>query len=110
MESAFNQCRSENGQGFSAKYWNNMDRSGQPDVTTQISTPFNFCTLGATVFASGGVNLTDFSASYNTTFTPEKSGEVVFDFYVNGTVNLLIDKKEVKGTRAITEAVRWDIP
>ncbi|MBB4034231.1 beta-glucosidase [Dysgonomonas hofstadii] len=99
MESAFNQCRSENGQGFSAKYWNNMDRSGQPDVTTQISTPFNFCTLGATVFASG-VNLTDFSASYNTTFTPEKSGEVVFDFYVNGTVNLLIDKKEVKGTRA----------
>lgn len=99
MTSAFNQCHSENGQGFTAKYWNNMNRSGNPDVTTQITTPFNFCTMGATVFASG-VNLTDFTATYTSVFTPAKSGEVVFEFYINGTANLFVDNKEVKGTRA----------
>ncbi|GAB6009769.1 xylan 1,4-beta-xylosidase [Dysgonomonas reticulitermitis] len=99
MKSAFNQCNSEDGQGFRAKYWNNMDRSGSPSVITQITTPFNFCTMGATVFASG-VNLTDFTATYNTVFVPEKSGELVFDFYVNGILNLSIDDKQVKGTKA----------
>lgn len=99
MKSAFNQCASEKGQGFTAKYWNNLQRSGEPVVVTQVGTSFNYCTMGATVFASG-VNLTDFTATYTTVFQPEKSGEVVFDFYVNGTVNLSIDKKEVKGTRA----------
>lgn len=99
MESAFKQCYSENGQGFTAKYWNNMNRNGVPDVTTQITTPFNFCTMGATVFASG-VNLSDFTATYTSVFTPDRTGEVVFDFYINGAVNLLIDKKDVKGTKA----------
>ena len=99
MESAFNQCRSAQGPGFHARYWNNIERSGEADVTTQITTPFNFNTMGATVFAAG-VELTDFAASYNTVFVPERSGEVVFDFYVNGVANLLIDGKEVRGVRA----------
>src|SRR5690606_39203617 len=99
MESAFHLCRTDQGQGFRADYWNNMDRSGRPDVRTQYTTPFNFCTTGATVFAPG-VGLTDFTATYHTTFTPERSGEVFFDFYVNGTVNLSVDGEQVKGTRA----------
>ena len=99
MQSAFNQSAFEGQQGFRAKYWNNMDRSGDPVATTQISTPFNFCTSGAIVFAPG-VQLTDFTATYNSTFKPEKSGEVVFDFYVDGELKLLIDGVEVKGTRA----------
>lgn len=98
IESAFNQCHSENGQGFTAQYWNNLDRSGASVVQAQITTPFNFCTLGATVFAPG-VNLTDFTATYTTTFTPDKSGKVQFRFYVNGIVNLYIDNKEVKGVK-----------
>lgn len=99
MESAFNQCVSENGQGFTAKYWNNMDRSGDPIAQTQITTPFSYCTMGATVFAPG-VNLTDFTATYTSVFIPQKSGVVVFDFLVNGIVNLSIDGEEVKGTKA----------
>lgn len=99
MESTFHLCRTDKGQGFSASYWNNMDRSGRPHVSTQYATPFNFSTTGATVFAPG-VGLTDFTATYHTIFTPEKSGEVFFDFYVNGTVNLSIDGKQVKGTKA----------
>ncbi len=99
MESAFNQCISENGPGFTAIYWNNPDRNGDPVTQTQITTPFSFCTTGATVFAPG-VNLTDFTASYTSVFTPKKSGEIIFDFSVNGVMNLLIDGKEVKGTSA----------
>lgn len=99
LESAFSQCRSENGQGFTAKYWNNMDKSGALAATTQVKTPFNFCTMGATVFAPG-VNLTNFTATYSSIFTPDRTGEVVFEFYVNGVANLLIDGKEVRGTKA----------
>jgi len=99
MESVFDQCSSENGQGFSASYWNNMERSGKPDVKRQITTPFSFCTSGATVFAPG-VNLSDFTATYTSSITPIKSGVIEFDFYVNGMVSLLIDNKEVRNTKA----------
>lgn len=98
MKSAFNQCFSENQQGFSAKYWNNMDRDGNPVTQRHILTPFQFCTLGATVFAPG-VNLTNFTATYNSVFIPEKSGKVVFEFYVNGALRLFIDSKRVKSVR-----------
>lgn len=99
LESAFSQCRSENGQGFTAEYWNNMERNGALAAATQVKTPFNFCTMGATVFAPG-VNLTDFTATYTSVFTPDRTGEVVFEFYVNGVANLLIDNKEVRGIKA----------
>ena len=62
--------------GFTARYWNNVTRDGEPVTTAQVTTPFHFCTSGATVFAPG-VNLTDFSATYNSVFTPDQSGEVV---------------------------------
>lgn len=111
MQSAFNQCTSDGARGFSAKYWNNMERDGEPNVVTRIVTPFNFCTMGATVFAPG-VNLTNFTATYSSLFTPVKSGEVVFDFYVNGMVTLLVNNEEVRrintqhGTRKMTHTMQ----
>ena len=99
FKSAFNNCYSENGSGFSAKYWNNLEQSGVPVTIDQISNPFNFITTGATVFAPG-VTLTDFSAIYKSIFTPDENGEIEFDFYVCGEVNLIIDGEKVKGVRA----------
>ena len=64
-------------------------------TTTQVTTPFRFCTSGATVFAPG-VNLTDFSATYNSVLTPEQSGEVVFEIYTYGSGRLRINGEEVK--------------
>ncbi|MFR5960001.1 MAG: PA14 domain-containing protein [Bacteroides stercoris] len=81
--------------GFSARYWNNTEFKGEPAATAQLSTPFHLCTSGATVFAPG-VNLTDFSAVYQSVFTPRESGDAVFDFYCYGSVKLLVDGKEVK--------------
>lgn len=95
IQSVFNQCKSAAGQGFTARYWNNVKREGDPVTTTQVTTPFRFCTLGATVFAPG-VNLTDFSATYNSVLTPQQSGEVVFEIYTYGSGRLRINGEEVK--------------
>lgn len=93
LESVFSECKSEGRTGFSARYWNNVNREGKVDVKTRVMTPFNFCTSGATVFAPG-VNLTDFSATYNATYVPKASGEVVFDVYSFGKGRLLVNQKE----------------
>lgn len=96
LRSVFDQCRSAGAQGFTAHYWNNPDREGEPVTSTQVTTPFRFCTSGATVFAPG-VNLTDFSATYSSVFTPVQSGEVVFELYSYGKGRIRIDGNEVKG-------------
>lgn len=97
--SAFNNCNSKTGNGFSAKYWNNPDMKDEPIAETSVENPFRFCTSGATVFAPG-VNLTDFSASYNSIFTPQQSGELLFDFFYCGSVRLLVDGKEIKSFKS----------
>ena len=94
IRSVFNQCKSKEGAGFSARYWNNTEFEGAPVATARLTTPFRLCTSGATVFAPG-VNLTDFSAIYRSVFTPQETGEVVFDFYSYGSVQLLVDGKEI---------------
>lgn len=96
IQSVFSQCKSADGPGFSARYWNNVTREGAPATTAQVTTPFHFCTSGATVFAPG-VNLTDFSATYKSVLTPEESGEVVFEIYAYGSGRLRINGEEVKG-------------
>ena len=96
IHSAFSQCKSADGPGFTARYWNNLTREGSPVTTTQVTTPFRFCTSGATVFAPG-VNLTDFSATYNSVFTPVQSGEIVLEVYCYGNGRLRVNGEEVKG-------------
>ena len=96
IRSVFDQCKSENGIGFAARYWNNTNYEGEPVATAQLSTPFRLCTSGATVFAPG-VNLTDFSAIYQSVFTPAESGDIVFDFYSYGAAKILVDGKEIGG-------------
>ena len=98
IQSVFNQCKSADGQGFTARYWNNVKHEGTPVTTTQVTTPFRFCTSGATVFAQG-VNLTDFSATYNSVLTPLQLGEVVFEIYTYGSGCLRINGEEVKRFR-----------
>lgn len=111
IHSAFSQCKSADGPGFTARYWNNLTREGSPVTTTQVTTPFRFCTSGATVFAPG-VNLTDFSATYNSVFTPVQSGEIVLEVYCYGNGRLRVNGEEVKsfsnkhGARKTTHAMK----
>ncbi len=99
FSSAFNNCTSNSGNGFSAKFWNNPEFSGEPAATELVSQPFRFCTSGATVFAPG-VQLTNFSAKFTSMFVPQQSGEVIFDFYYCGSVRLLVDGNELKNFRS----------
>lgn len=98
LETAFSQCISPGGRGFAASYWNNTERKGEPVIKNQVMNPFAFCTSGATVFAPG-VELTGFTATYTSVFIPEKTGEAVLNFYVNGVMRVLVNGKEVKMTR-----------
>ena len=69
-ESRFNLFSSANGRGMTATYWNNPDMKGEPVATAVMTSRINLSNGGNTVFAPG-VNLTDFSARYEGTFTPE---------------------------------------
>ena len=103
LQSVFQQCSMDGKQGFSAKYWNNTKQEGTPDVTNHISTPFHFITTGATTFAAG-INLQDFSASYESVFRPAKSEDIAFRFQTQGITKLSIDGKEVAVSDEVYEA------
>ena len=91
----FDECSFEGRKGFKGTFWNNTAREGKPVATEYYTQPFAKTTAGNYQFAPG-VNLTDFSARYETVFRPTKSGEVVinvesvsrFDVVVNGEVKV----------------------
>lgn len=99
MQSAFNHCTHNGRQGFAARYWNSPDRTLSPVAQAEVASPFRFCTSGATVFAPG-VNLTGFAASYSASFTPQQSGEVIFDLFYCGQIKLWVNGNEVKSFRS----------
>ena len=57
--------------GMRAKYWNNTKKEGNPATTVYINEPMNLSNGGATVYAPG-VNLEEFSARYEGSYTPAK--------------------------------------
>ncbi len=93
LNSFFDQCALNGKQGFQATYWNNTTFNGEPATTDWLTTPFNFSAAGGTVFARG-VSLTNFSARYESVFTPKESGDVAFHMNLNGGYTLYIDGEE----------------
>ena len=94
LQSLFDECSINGKPGFLAEYWNNRNREGEVVAIDQISTPFHFATTGATTFAPG-VEITDFSARYESVFRPSQSGDVAFRFQLDGEVTLIIDSEQV---------------
>jgi len=92
--SIFSECKADGSNGFKATYWNNASQEGNPVTECMIEVPFHLGTMGGSTFAPA-VNQTDFSARYESVLTPQKSGEVIFDFYQRGQYQLLIDGKEI---------------
>lgn len=91
FESRFSQCTGLNGQhGFTVSYWNNMNREGDPVVQQDLTSPWNLCTGGATVFAPG-VELRNFSAQYVTTFHATDDQELVLDGFINGEGQYIVN-------------------
>ncbi len=102
----FDQLSFEGKQGFKGTFWNSTKMEGKPVTTQYYSAPFAKTTAGNYQFAPG-LNLTDFSAVYQTVFKPKKSGEVVvnvesvsnFQVIINGEVKQKYNTWRVTPTR-----------
>lgn len=94
MYSYYDQCAINGENGFTAEFWNNRDMSGEPVATGTYSNPLNFTTLGGTHFTPG-VELRDFSAKFESVFTPKQSGKVTFYLAGDDGTRLYIDGKRV---------------
>ncbi|MBQ5454284.1 MAG: glycoside hydrolase family 3 C-terminal domain-containing protein, partial [Prevotella sp.] len=85
------QCSFEGKKGLKGTFWNNRKMEGKPVTTQYYTTPLAVTTAGMHNFAPG-VQLEDFSAKYETVFTPKESGEYVvnvegcghFELFING--------------------------
>ena len=85
------QCTVGGKKGLKGTFWNNTTMEGKPVTTQYYTTPLAVTTAGMHNFAPG-VQIEDFSAKYETVFTPKESGEYVvnvegcghFEVYVNG--------------------------
>ena len=95
LRSLFSQCSTGGQPGFDAQYWNNARAQGEPDVLHHNSTPLNFTTAGATVFAPN-VNLTDFAAKYKGTFKADKDESVALYLKNQGNVQITVNGERVR--------------
>ena len=84
------QCSFEGKKGLKGTFWNNRKMEGQPVTTQYYTTPLAVTTAGMHNFAPG-VQLEDFSAKYETTFTPKEAGEYVVNVEGCGHFELFID-------------------
>ena len=91
MESLMaSQCSFEGKKGMKGTFWNNRRMEGKPVTTQYYTQPIAVTTFGMHNFAPG-VQLEDFSAKYETVFTPNESGEYVVNVDGCGQFELYID-------------------
>ena len=84
-------CAIDGKKGLRGTFWNNTEMKGNPISVQHYTVPLAVTTAGMHVFAPG-VPVEDFSAKYETVFTPSESGEYVvnvegcghFELYING--------------------------
>lgn len=84
------QCAIGGKKGLRGTFWNNTTMEGKPVTTQYYTTPLAVTTAGMHNFAPG-VNIEDFSAKYETDFTPRENGEYVVNVEGCGHFELYID-------------------
>ncbi|MBR2237345.1 MAG: glycoside hydrolase family 3 C-terminal domain-containing protein [Prevotella sp.] len=87
------QCSFEGKKGMKGTFWNNRKMEGTPVTTQYYTQPLAVTTFGMHNFAPG-VQLEDFSAKYETVFTPKESGEYVVNVDGCGHFELYIDGQQ----------------
>jgi beta-glucosidase len=83
-------CTADGRRGLKGTFWNNTEMKGKPVTTQYYTTPLAVTTAGMHQFAPG-VAIEDFSARYETTFTPSQAGEYVVNVEGCGDFELYID-------------------
>ena len=94
LTSFYDQCSIDGKRGFRGTFWNNIEWSGTPVTTRQHVTPISETTFGQHQFAPG-VNLTHFSAIYETVFRPQQTGRVLLDVESVSDFEVLVDGKSL---------------
>ena len=97
--------------GLKGTFWTNTKMEGKPFTTEYYTKPVNVTTAGMHVFAAN-LPIEDFSAKYETTFTPKEAGEYVlnvestghFEVYVNGERNVMQHTWRSTPTRTVLKA------
>ena len=79
--------------GLRGIFWNNREMEGKPVTTQYYTQPLAVTTFGMHNFAPG-VQLEDFSAKYETVFTPKEAGEYVVNVDGTGHFELYIDGEQ----------------
>ncbi|MDR0384877.1 MAG: glycoside hydrolase family 3 C-terminal domain-containing protein, partial [Prevotellaceae bacterium] len=92
--SHFNEAKYKGKQGFNATFWNTKDFAGNVATTAQITQPFEFHSGGNTVFVPG-VNLNNFSAKFESTYTATETGELLFRISGSDGYRLTVDGQKV---------------
>ena len=87
------QCSFQGKKGLKGTFWNNRRMEGKPVTTQYYTTPLAVTTAGMHNFAPG-VQLEDFSAKYETVFTPKEAGEYVVNVEGCGHFELFIDGEQ----------------
>ena len=91
FESRFDELKTPLGnKGMQATYYNNKEMKGTPAATTDFTAPIMLSNGGNTVFAPG-VNLENFSARLEATFTPTRNETVIFNINGDDKVRLLVN-------------------
>jgi beta-glucosidase len=94
MQSYFKNISFNGKPGFTATYWNNIERSGTPVIKVQVTDPLKLTTAGQHEFASG-VKLEGFSGLYEGELLAARTEEIVFKVGVTGYFELLINGESV---------------
>lgn len=105
------ECMAGGKKGLRGTFWNNTKMEGTPVTTQQYVNPVAVTTAGMHNFAPG-VALEDFSARYETTFTPKEGGEYVvnvegcghYEVYVNGERKQRVHSWRTTPTRTAIQA------
>ena len=91
FESRFDELKTPLGtKSMQATYYNNTELKGTPAATANFTAPIMLSNGGNTVFAPG-VNLENFSARLDATFTPTHDETVIFNINGDDKVRLLVN-------------------
>ncbi len=87
------ECRQDGRPGLRGTFWNNTRREGKAVTTQTYTNPVAVTTAGMHNFAPG-VALEDFSATYETVFTPREAGEYVINVEGTGHYEVYVDGEQ----------------
>ena len=82
---------------MAATYYNNTELNGEIAATQVYTSPVNRDAGGNTVFEPG-VNLTDFTARFESVLRPEESGEMLLTVNADDGLRIIVDGEKVAET------------